>query len=773
MKRLDRYVAAEVVAPTAVAFVAYTGLMLIRALFQFAELILQSAEPLRDTAFVLACSVPHIVVLTIPVSFLLGLLAGVGRLSADSELVALRAAGVDLVRLYRPIGLVAVVLWAVTTVTMLAAVPRANQLLYAKKLELSTFAIAQRIQPGVFSPEYSGRRIFVEEASPDRRTLRGVIVADRSDPGGGERLTLARAGLLELQEDEGRLWLRLLESTSFRVWDAGASDERAASPEQRILLVDTDPRQRLARTPFHKQLREQSVPELLVRAARTTSDTERRYAWVEVHKKFALPVACLVFGLLGLPLGVVNRRGGRAAGFAVSVGIVLVYYLVLSAGEAKAVDGSLSPWLSMWLPNVLLAAAGLVTLHRVRRDREAFSPPRFLSRHLLAAGRRLGAAAGRTRKEPERPRGPGRAFRPGSFLVDRYVGRRFLGLFALVLFSIVSLYIVIDFMEIGDDIAKNRPPISTLFRYAEARLAPVLQDVVPYAFLVAALVTMAGMVKSSESTALLAHGISLHRSAASLYLLAAGVGGLLLLFAERIVPSSAAEAGRLRETILGRPPRPILGGSQWLRGENGRFFTAADVDPERRTVAALTLVTIDPRSFRLGSRIDAARARWMPGRGFVIDEGWIRRYGSEGETLRGRLEPGYLVEAPEAEGVLLAGRLDPDVMTNAELARFIETRRRAGANVSRLETDLHHRFALGPASLLLTLLGLPYAFKFGKRGAVAGIGIAILIGLAFMAFASITIRLGSTGSLSPVLAAWGPNVLFGLWAAWGLLGVRT
>lgn len=768
MKRVDRYVAREILAPTGVAFLAYTGFMLVRGLLLFSGLVLQSERPLLELAVVLGLSVPHIVVLTIPVSFLLGLLVGVGRLSADSELIALRSAGVDLVRLFRPIGLLAAGLFGVCLAVMMAFVPQANQALYARRLQLSTLAVAQHIQPGVFSRELAGRRIYVEAASPDRTSLRGVIVSDRSDPDAGERLTIAGAGYLESEKDEGRLWLRMTDASTYRVWNEGASDERAGSPEQRLLLVDADPRRRTSLMTYDKQMREQGFLELVERARRGREAPERRLAWVEAHKKLALPFACLVFGLVGLPLGFVNRRGGRAAGFAVSVGIVLFYYVLLSFCEAKAMDGSLSPHLAMWVPNLLLAIVGAWGVVRIRHDRPLLEVP-DLSRLRL---RRRPAPAGPGDRPSGRRESPRRLL-PATFLVDRYVARRFLSLFVLVLTSILTLYLVVDFMEISDDIAKNRPPVSLLVRYGEARLAPVMKDVVPYAFLVAALVAMSGMVRSSETTALLAHGVSLHRSAASLYLLAALSGAGLFFFAERIVPRSAIEAERLRLMILGHPPPPPAGVSPWLRGEAGRFLTVSSVDAESRSVTGLVAVTLDPSTFSVRSRVDAPRARLLPGRGFVVEEGWIRRYGPGGDALRGRLDPGFLVEAPEADRVLLAGRLDPTQMTNLELSRFIRERRRAGADVSALATDLQQRYALALAVLLLTLLGLPYAYRFGKRGAVAGVGIALLIGLAYLAISSITGRLGTSGSMAPLVAAWGPNALFGIWAAWGLLGVRT
>ncbi len=798
MNRIDRYVFREVASPTIVAFLAYTGIMLIRGLFQFAELVLQSGNPGRDLLIVLGFSLPHIVVLTIPVAMLLGVLVGIGRLSADSELIALRASGVDLVRLYRPIGILSGICFGLTLWVLLSLVPRGNQMLFSKKLELSTFIIAQRIQPGVFSPDIAGRRIYVERASSDRRTLEGIIVSDRSDPA-GERLTLARSGVLELEEAEGRLWLRLRDAVTHRLTDQGAGDEQASYDEQRILLEDTNPRERVSRLNWEKQLREQSLPELLQRTRTAKTPTELRMTWVEIQKKFSFPVGCLVFGFIALPLGVVTRRGGRSAGFAVSTVIVLGYYVLIASGEARAIEGQWSPATAMWLPNVILVVFGIWALRRVRRDLPLFPVPSLpafrrrkgstvstvpsadMAESTISNGSSVYSEAPATPPPPtagpDSP--PARRSRTGSslrggFLLDRYVSSRFLGVFFLVLFSIVTLYVVIEFMEISDDIAKNNPPATLLFSYFRALLAPVLYDVVPYAFLVAALVAVAGMVRSSETTAILSHGISLHRAAAPILLLAVACGFGLWLFSEHVVPRASSDAERLRLAILGRPEAALRGpGQVWFRGESGRFFAGEAVSSAKGTVADVTVIEIDTAAFRLVRRVDAPRATLIPGRGLAFPSGWERVFGASGTRLGGRRETPFVVEAPEAARVFQAGALDPRQMTSPQLSRFILARRQSGADVSALETGLQQRSAAALSTLLLTLLGLPSAFRHGKRGAVAGIGIALLIGLGYLAFSTITVKLGTSGALVPVLAAWGPNVLFGLWAARGLLGIRT
>ncbi len=557
MRLTDRYAFREIAAPTAVAFAIYTGFMLIRGLVQFSDLLFQSSQPLRDTALVIGFSTPHIVVLTLPIAFLLGILVGVGRLSQDSELIALRAAGVDLFTLYRPIAVLSVFFTIGVGLVMTVVVPRTNRILYGMKLQLSTFAIAQRIQPGVFSPEFAGRRIYVERASNDRRTLEGLIVADNSNPEDGERLTLARRGALELEEAEGRLWLRLEDAVTHHTAADARGYDRATYRTQRVLLDDTNPRERFAKTRPDKQLREMTIGELVHRARTAEDGALSRLSWVEVHKKFSFPAACLVFGLVGLPLGVVNRRGGRAAGFAVSTAIVLGYYILYASGEARAVKGTISPLVAMWLPNFLLLVLGLVALVRVRRDRVLFEGRAFDT--LLGL---LGRLLPR-RSAPGNPEADSGEHQEGrrlavarAWLVDRYVASRFLRLFALVLSSILLLYVLIDYLEISNDIAKVHPPVSAILGYFQAKLAPILVDVVPLSFAAAALIAVASLVRSSESTALLAHGISLFRMVASILLLAVLGGVALFVFAERVVPG-AAVGGRATEE---GPDREATGG---------------------------------------------------------------------------------------------------------------------------------------------------------------------------------------------------------------------
>ncbi len=384
-----------------------------------------------------------------------------------------------------------------------------------------------------------------------------------------------------------------------------------------------------------------------------------------------------MFGLIGLPLGIVNRRGGRAAGFAVSVAIVLLYYALIATGEARAIEGRMSPALAMWLPNILLLVFGLFAFARVRRDRTLFelgllAPARPAPPSLAPRGH-----AG----PPGRPGGGGPCAFPGLLLIDRYVARRFLGAFALVVSSIAVLYVLIDYLEISDDIARHKTPFAMVLRYYQAFVAPILLDIVPFAFLVAALVTTASLVRASETTALLSHGVSLHRAAAPLLVMAAVAGAFLFFFGERVVPAAAAESDRLRYLLKGQTPPSAGATGIWVRGEHGRFFAADAYDPATRRVDGLTMLQIDPQTWHLEARTDTEHATVVPGRGLVARGGWVRTF--TGPTaMAARRDDDFFIDAPEAAAAFVAG--PSDVKTDdVPAARGASSRRGGGRAPTR------------------------------------------------------------------------------------------
>ena len=282
--------------------------------------------------------------------------------------------------------------------------------------------------------------------------------------------------------------------------------------------------------------REMSLPELQQRVADLRAQHKPRSEWgrfaVEWHKKFSIPAACLVFGLLGLALSLGSRKEARSAAFALSIGVIFIYYVLIRLGEQAGDTGQLRPWLSMWGANIVLGVAAVALLYLNHREAafDPFDPGHYL--RFIPTVRRSGAAARRpAARSAARPvvviRIPRLHLRFGS-LLDRYIARAWLSNVALVLVAFAAIFFLADFMDLIDDFQQHRVSALIIVHYYSLYLFQIAFTVAPVAVLVGALVTLGILARRNEITAMKAGGISVWRVAAPV--LAMGFAASLLLY---------------------------------------------------------------------------------------------------------------------------------------------------------------------------------------------------------------------------------------------------
>ncbi|MEM1182452.1 MAG: LptF/LptG family permease, partial [Acidobacteriota bacterium] len=208
MRRLDRYILAEILGPLALGFLVYTFILLIQVLFKSAELLIGSGVPAATIGRLLMLSLPWIVVMTIPMSLLFGILIGIGRLSTDSELIALRASGISLFSLYRPILLLSAILTGLNIYLMLEVLPPGNQALAKLKLEILAQSLTEEVQPRIPHTGWEDKVLYIFESPPGEQEWRGVFLAD-AIPSGDTFLVVGERGNAKTDEESGRVVLEL------------------------------------------------------------------------------------------------------------------------------------------------------------------------------------------------------------------------------------------------------------------------------------------------------------------------------------------------------------------------------------------------------------------------------------------------------------------------------------------------------------------------------------------------------------------------------------
>jgi LPS export ABC transporter permease LptG len=519
-----------------------------------------------------------------------------------------------------------------------------------------------------------------------------------------------------------------------------------------------------------------------------------------VLKMFAIPAACLVMALLGLPLAFTNRHGGKSSGFAISIGVIVAYYVLLSQGEDAARIGRVSPAVAMWLPNLVLLSVGVVLLVLRNRDRGILPrrAERWLASRLERIRRRLfrkpaeahavpssrsvagGHAAVATGRTDRRKRQQGRiVLRLPRLrlrfpnLVDRYVLGRFGSVLALVWISAVSLGAIADLTGSIDDILKNKAPASVVFRYYKYLSLQMAFDLAPIAVLVTTLVTFSLLSRTSEVIAMRSLGISLYRLALPVLTGAALIGAICAALQLSVLPASNQKVAEANDRIKGRDkPRSVRrADQQWLIGRGRFIYNYLNYDKNARLLQRLQVFTFDPEHQLVG-RLLAGTARFG-NQGWAVEDGWVRTFEGISEKSFRRIATPVAIDLEESPDYFAAEVRKPRAMSFGELREYVREVRESGQSAPALEVALHNRIAFPFASIVMALVALPFAFRMERRGALYGLGVALGLGIVFMAVFAFFRTLGEVGSFPAVVAVWSPSTIFALLASYLFLGVRS
>jgi LPS export ABC transporter permease LptF/LPS export ABC transporter permease LptG len=791
--RLNRYILSEIIGPMALGFLVYTFILLLRFLFQSAEMIIRRGLAVSVVGKLLLVTLPNIVVLTLPMSLLFGILIAVGRLSSDSELTAMRSCGISLFSLYRPVLLLSAVLTAANVLLMLYILPWGNHSLQQLRLDILTQTMSQTVEPRVFYQEWIGKSIYVFEAPPPTHRWKGVFLAETEPNTQKSLVTVADWGEIKVDEAGERVVLVLTNAVRHIVdLNHPVSYESSRQKELDVVLEDQFTSEQKAKMAASKGIRELNLGELRrVRRDRGAPAEMRRLAQVEIHKKFSIPFACMVFGLFALPLGINNRRGGKTSGFAISIAVLVVYYIMLNNGEEAARYGKLPAWLAMWMPNLLLAVLGLFILVRRNSDKsllvsridrwvrtDLWRQLRWLQWKGRQKVRRVEARRRqRARAGPAGPRLLLRLPRPRVLfpsLLDRYVASLFARVFALVLLSGVTLFVVFDLTERIDDIIKNRAPASVIVKYYKYLSLQIVYQISPIVVLVTTLMAFALLSRTNEIVAAKALGISLYRLA-----LPAVVGAMMIsacsgyLESGRILPAANEKVAQAKDRIQGRTTARTYrrADRQWLFGQGRYIYNYLNYDASTQTLQRLQVFDFDP-AHHLIRRLFTESAHYI-GDAWVFSRGWARTFTGNLRFHYEAFDQPRIVHYPETPSYFDSEIRPPEQMNYHELKTYIEEMSESGQPQPELLVSLYEKVAYPVISLVMALVALPFAFRLGRQGALYGIGLSVILGFVFMAIFAFFTKLGEAGALPPLVAVWSPGTIFAILSVYLFLGVRT
>jgi lipopolysaccharide export system permease protein len=345
-------------------------------------------------------------------------------------------------------------------------------------------------------------------------------------------------------------------------------------------------------------------------------------------------------------------------------------------------------------------------------------------------------------------------------LLERYLLREYLKFFSLALTALVIIYLLIDFFEkIRRFVEYGTTPLPILFFFS-LKLPRIIFEMTPLALLFATVLVLSYFTRTQEITAMKAGGVSLMRVMTPLLGLGLVVGFVLMMANWSLIAMANRQAKMIRQTQIEKKPQTAYFKQQqvWLRLDHRTFLNIQLIEPSQQVMYGISLYKLTP-DFSLQETLEAKELRYQDGQWLLL-KGVYRRFGQDFtmQTEEFEMRPLILNRKPEDfQGVMLR----EDEMTYSELLQYRERLSREGFNSNRYQVELSSRWALPFVSLIMVLVGIPSGLRGGPRtGLAKGIGLCLMIALAYWFMLSLSLSLGRGGVLPPVLSAWLANLTF-------------
>ncbi len=359
------YILKEILPVFLIGLMVFTLLLLMEKILKLIELIVTRGVSLSQILMLLAYISPSFFVFTIPIAVLLGVLIAFGRLSGDSEITAFKASGISLYQLFLPVSIFSIGACLLTSFLVFYGLPWGNRGFKTTLFEIAQSKANIEVKERVFNDLFEGLVVYVDKVPIEGKRMEGILIYDEREQGKLNTI-FAREGFLSSNPKSQEVILRLFDGDIHRF-------DPKNNVYQKVKFDAYDLKLELAKAfiAMGKKLKDyemsiDDIKEKMEKKKATGEDTTPQK--VELHKRYAFPFACIVFGLMGVPLGIQPRRSGRSYGFAFSILIILTYYISLSTSEVLAVRHIIPTFWAGWAPNFLFGGFGIYLLVKVAKE---------------------------------------------------------------------------------------------------------------------------------------------------------------------------------------------------------------------------------------------------------------------------------------------------------------------------------------------------------------------------------------------------------------------
>ncbi len=776
MRILTRYILREVTSHAVIGAAIFTFVLFTRDLGRILELVVRASAPLPSIAEIFFYTLPLALTYTIPMGVLVGILLGLSRLAADSEITAMRASGMGVWNFGRVLAIFVAVAWSLALVNSLYIAPWSLASLGRLEDQLKGSQASFEVQPRVFYEGFPKLVLYVQDvhSAQGGAVWDGVFLADISDPA-NPRVTLAREGVL-VPEGQDRLHLHLTDGSSHETDPAQPDRYQITTFQQTDIPIEL---------PSSEGSGDEQIPykAMSTRAlhgrAETVNPATARLYLIEFHNRFSLPTACLVLAMVGIPLGLSSKKSGKSGGFVLTIALVFVYYVISLIGVSLAKQGRVTPALGAWLANLVFFATGLFLLWQAERRPLSLSAGKLAGRRYQPQDHHAFPERRRHRREANAFARASSRHRVFSFsfptVLDEYILRDFFVYLAMIVSTFLVLLLVFTLFELLGDILRNQTPAIVVAEYL-LNVAPyLLYGVAPLIMLLAVLVTFGLLSRSNEITAMKATGTSVYRIFTPVLVAAAFLAAGLFFADQFYLPHSNKRQEALHNQIKGKPPQTYLRPDRrWIFGQQNDIYYYQFFDPDRNQFANLTIFRIDRASFSIIERIHADRAHWADNLSrWIFEQGWQRLL--HGPAIAGfrTFDVSTFPEVTEQPSYFKKEVKQYTEMNYEELHRYIRDLQQSGFDVVHLRVQLNKKLSYPLITLIMAVLAVPFSLSTVKKGAITGVATAVGIAVVYTVMSRLFEAMGDVSQLPPALAAWSPDLIFALVGMYLVLKIPT
>lgn len=755
-----------------ISLVLLTAILLAQQAGRLAEVVIYADLPLSLLGSIGAALLPGVLIFSIPLATLAGIIIGFSRMGTDSEIVAMRAAGVGSWTMIWPALLAGLLFTGATAYLHLKEAPEAARDLERIALEGALAKLDSPVEPRTFStlPRYV---IYVRDGNKEQGTWGRVFIygqrADRTT-----EVYTARSGRIDSSGEQSELVLTDVLATKFPGAAVAGQTVAPSAPTtlsgngQKSYVVERFEQLRFSintgRADIVQRLNQRDVNadamewgELRDRVT-NGSPAEQKEAIRILNRRVALSLAPLAFSLIGAILGLRIRRGGRGVGVLLTLIVVIFYYLLSLLGESMSRAGTVSPYIGPWLATIFILALSCVFLF-VKRV------PFLSSVSILSRSKQVTATKTTQAKR--------RGFYAFGFpsLMDATLLRSLLVSFIVCFVTLVAIFNIFTLFELWRFIAVTHAGTGLVARYLLFLLPLITVELFPATMLISVLVTYALLARRHEAIAWWSSGQSVYRLMLPGLCFAIVMAFGSWVIQEYVMPGTNLKQDAMRARIAGREARATTRtGRQWLAStETGRFY-AYEFGEDGRLLEP-TIYQLDQDAVHLAQIVSGKTGAWSDSTHLKINE--AETLSLRGMEVERKSDAEIVVDGVEAPAVFRPTIDKPSQLSSRDLRGDLEAAKQRGMDVSTLAVALQRKYAGPFGIIIMALIGMPLAVSFGRKGTVIALCAAVVVGIAYWAVGGGFQQLGNHGLLRPSVAGWSPLVIFMAAGTYFLSRVRT